>query len=750
MNFPDMRTVILISALINITCLLVMILLWIQSRKRFDGMNYLVYDFSFQTIAFFLIVLRGHIPDWASIVLANALLMTGALLGYMGLLKFVGEKRNQLPNYIYLILAVFIHSYFTFIDPNLTARNINVSFGLFIFFIQCAWLMLYRVPAYEKPLTKAVGMVFLFYCVICITRIINFMTSTHPVNDFFQSRPFDTMTIIAFQFSLILLTYSLILMVNKRLNIDMAKQEEMFNKVFRSSPYAILLTRLKDGKIIETNDGFTNITGYLDTEVKDKTSLELRLWANPEDRKFLIASLQQGDRVTDLEFMFRKKSGDILTGLYSADIITIHDEQYILSSINDITESRRAQEALIKSEERYRSILDNLLEGCQIIGFDWRYIYLNNVAARHGRKNKSELIGKKQTEMYPGIENTQVFALEKKCMEERTTHHIENEFLFPDGSKGWFDLRIQPVPEGIFILSNDITERKQAEELFQKWNNELEKRAETKTKELRDTQLALLNLVDDLNQSAKEISSTNRLLEIINKELASFSYSVSHDLRAPLRSIDGFSNVLLEDYGDQLDEEGKNHLSRIRRATQHMGQLIDDMLNLSRVTQSEFSLQNFNLSTMVRNIAYKNQQESSLEGLILDIQENVFVHADPHLMNIVMTNLLDNAFKYTGKCEHPHIEFGCDFIDGECVIFVRDNGAGYDKKYADKLFGPFQRLHRNDEFPGTGIGLATVKRIIERHGGRIWADSEPGRGATFFFTIPGKNRENTGRERFDG
>jgi light-regulated signal transduction histidine kinase (bacteriophytochrome) len=263
----------------------------------------------------------------------------------------------------------------------------------------------------------------------------------------------------------------------------------------------------------------------------------------------------------------------------------------------------------------------------------------------------------------------------------------------------------------------------------------LEQKVAGQTKELRDSQLALLNLVDDLNASTNKITAANQSLEAVNKELATFSYSVSHDLRAPLRSIDGFSNALLEDYGDKLEAEAKNYLERIRRATQNMGRLIDDLLSLSRVMKSDFYPQDFDLSAMVREIADDIQQRHMLQGLILDVKNGIVVKADQRLITIAMTNLLDNAFKFTSKREHPHIEFGTDLQDGETVFFVRDNGAGFNMEYVDKIFEAFQRLHRTEEFPGTGIGLATVQRVIDRHGGRIWAKGEPGKGATFFFTL---------------
>jgi light-regulated signal transduction histidine kinase (bacteriophytochrome) len=295
-----------------------------------------------------------------------------------------------------------------------------------------------------------------------------------------------------------------------------------------------------------------------------------------------------------------------------------------------------------------------------------------------------------------------------------------------------------PISGRQLMLSTvwDVTDEKITQDEIRSLNEALEQRVALRTRELRQSQLALLNVVDDLNDSTKIIAASNQSLEAVNKELAAFSYSVSHDLRAPLRSIDGFSSALVEDYGDKLNDEGKNYLERIRRATQNMAMLIDDMLNLSRVTQSAFRLEETDLSKIVREIADANQQRNPLSGLVVQIQDDVKVFADHRLMHIVMTNLLDNAWKFAGRKANPQIEFGTVMKEGRRMIFVRDNGVGFDMKYADKLFGTFQRLHRADEFPGTGIGLATVLRVINRHGGQVWAEGEVGRGATFYFTLP--------------
>jgi PAS domain S-box-containing protein len=224
--------------------------------------------------------------------------------------------------------------------------------------------------------------------------------------------------------------------------------------------------------------------------------------------------------------------------------------------------------------------------------------------------------------------------------------------------------------------------------------------------------------------------------EAANKELETFSYSVSHDLRAPLRGIDGFSEALLDDYRDKLDATGKNYLERIRAGTQRMGLLIDDMLKLSRVTRAEFKRESVDLSKMVQAILLTIRKSNPARGVKVSIQKDIIIDGDRQLLEIALTNLIDNAWKFTGKTKKAHIEFGTELTDGKPVMFLRDNGVGFDMLYVDKLFGVFQRLHAAEEFSGTGIGLANVQRIIHRHGGKVWAEGEIGKGATFYFTIP--------------
>jgi signal transduction histidine kinase len=239
------------------------------------------------------------------------------------------------------------------------------------------------------------------------------------------------------------------------------------------------------------------------------------------------------------------------------------------------------------------------------------------------------------------------------------------------------------------------------------------------------------------NHLERKVAERTTQLTAANKELESFSYSVSHDLRAPLRSIDGFGQILLDDFAEPLGEEGRSHIQRIRAATQRMAMLIEDLLNLSRVTRGALRKTRVDLSALAHSTAGELMKAHSDREVQIQIEDGLQAEADSGLMRIVFENLFGNAWKFTSKKASASIAFGTIPHNGTPAYFVRDNGVGFDPAYADRLFGAFQRLHSMNDFPGTGVGLATVQRIVHRHGGAIWAESAEGRGATFYFTLSG-------------
>ncbi len=375
-----------------------------------------------------------------------------------------------------------------------------------------------------------------------------------------------------------------------------------------------------------------------------------------------------------------------------------------------------ANDALRRSEVRFERFIQSVPDAMVIVNQDGEIVLVNSQAEALFEYSAEELLNKKIEILLPG-----------RFREKHTVNR--NDFIV--------DPKIRPMGAGLELLAR----RKDGSE-FPVDISLSPLRTETGTlvsSAIRDiTDRKLSEAV--LNQQRSDLARSNAELTAMNKELEVFSYSVSHDLRAPLRSIDGFSLALLEDFGDKLDAEGKENLQRVRAATQRMGVLIDDLLNLSRVTRTGMKLEEVDLSAMARAIATGLQNTQPERHADFHIHDQLREHVDSHLMKIALENLLGNAWKFTSKRDSARIEFGKTRTNGKSVYFVRDDGAGFDTAYADRLFDAFQRLHDSNEFPGSGVGLATVQRIIHRHGGHIWAESTVGKGATFYFTVTHPNQ----------
>jgi PAS domain S-box-containing protein len=372
-------------------------------------------------------------------------------------------------------------------------------------------------------------------------------------------------------------------------------------------------------------------------------------------------------------------------------------------------------------DERYRATLDSLVEGFQILAPDWTYLYVNPAAAAHGQRTPEQLEGRRMWDVYPGIGETPFFEVMRSCMIERRSAAIENEFFYPDGTSRWFELRIDPVPEGLCVQSTDIQGRKAATAALVRLNESLEALVAERTREL----------------------------EALNDELEAFAYSVSHDLRAPLRHASGFAALLRTHAGKALDDTARRYLGAIESSTTRMEQLIEDLLAFSRSSRTPLERRPVPLSRLVSEAVHEvlgGSRAASSNGPPADTLKRPAVSigalptvlADPSLLRQAFINLIANAVKYSQHRPEPRVEVGTPTGEStdEVVVYVRDNGVGFDMQYAPKLFGVFQRLHSSDDFEGTGIGLANVRRIVQRHGGRVWAEGAVDRGATFSFTLP--------------
>ncbi len=471
-------------------------------------------------------------------------------------------------------------------------------------------------------------------------------------------------------------------------------------------------------KITRFNRAFERLTGYLAGEVLGRDLAVLFPEASRDESLREITRTLTGEYWESVEIPILRKDGDTRIALWNSANIYAEDGTTLLATIaqgQDITERKLAEEELRKLSRAVEQSPATVV----ITDTEGNIEYANPKFQETTGYTTEEALGKNPRILKSGHTTQEEYRRLWKTIKDGGEWRGEFLNKKKNGDLYWESASISPIRDAsgtithFLAVKEDITERKRTEEEIRKLNADLTRRAQE--------------------------------LDAINKELESFSYSVSHDLRAPLRGIDGFSQALLEEYGDRLDDQGREYLGRVRAGTQRMAQLIDDMLSLSRVTRSEMVWEEVDLSALAQDAATDLARTEPERQVEFAIEPQVVVRGDPRLLGSVLENLIGNAWKFTSKHPTARIEFGTTLQDGERVYFVRDDGAGFDMEYAGKLFGTFQRLHSQAEFPGTGIGLATVQRIVRRHGGRVWAEGAPEQGATVYFTLGTRRDGESGR-----
>jgi PAS domain S-box-containing protein len=412
----------------------------------------------------------------------------------------------------------------------------------------------------------------------------------------------------------------------------------------------------------------------------------------------------------------------------------------LVSLALEASERRGLEQTLRETELHFAELFEHTTDAVAIFAGrtdgSWVCETINPACERTTGLRSAECIGRTPCDLIRGVPESLALGF-RSCQNGTEIIDREHPLDLPAGQR-WFSTVLVPIPDHrgavkrIACIARDITEHRMAED-----------RLRTSDTENRRNVEAIRKLNASLEQRVAERTAQ---LAIANQELEAFCYSVSHDLRAPLRAIDGFSKALLEDCSDRLDDDGKDYLKRVRSASQRMGDLIDDLLNLSRVSRAELRRISVDLAPIARKIAEglsTFQPDRDVDWVIVP---SLIVEGDKNLLTIMLENLLANAFKYTGKRPKARIEFGSCHNGASAVCFVKDDGAGFDMAYAGKLFQPFQRLHRPDEFDGHGIGLATVQRIMHRHGGRVWAEAALEQGAVFYFSFDGSPSGDNWRE----
>ena len=530
----------------------------------------------------------------------------------------------------------------------------------------------------------------------------------------------------------------------KQAEAAIAASQKRFRALIERAPDGIALLGL-DGKLRQVTPSTQQILGYT---VDDADGQDPALLTHPDDLPALLVLLndliQNPGKVVSTEYRFKHKNGSWrwLESTIS-NLITEPSVEAIVFNYRDITDNKRAQEEVLRlndeleqrvierthqlevanrelesSRKEIQAILDSMATLNAKVALDGTLLFVNKIAKEASGLPYDELMKTNFLEgpwwsYDPEVQRRVKEAFHTACSGQAINY---DEKIFVFGQVITINFSLTPMldtdgqVEYILAEGTDITNRIRAQEEIHRLNQDIEKRAAE--------------------------------LEAVNKELESFSYTVSHDLRAPLRSISGFSHALWEDYGHQLSEEGHDYLARIQAAAQRMGSLVDSLLSLARVTRTPLEFTTVDLSALAEKILEEFQRQQPDRDIHISISRGLTVQGDWQLLRIALENLLSNAWKFTSKRVGAYIEVGAQDELIERVYFIRDNGAGFDMTYKDKLFGTFQRLHTADEYPGTGIGLATVQRIILRHGGRIWAQSEIDKGTTFYFTL-GENKSQS-------
>jgi PAS domain S-box-containing protein len=496
----------------------------------------------------------------------------------------------------------------------------------------------------------------------------------------------------------------------RRLARQAAQQSgDKYQAVFETSPDAIAITRAADGVVIEANEAAARSLGQKRADTIGRTTGALGVWPDPRERERMLERLRTAGRLLHLPTTLRRGDGSHAEVLLSAAPVTLDGDACVVWSWRDLTELKAIEQALLDSERRYRQLFDEALDGIAIVSPQGRILDVNRIICAATGYAREELIGRHVAMMFDAAELAQHPLLLDAGPLPATGVRLERTVRRKDGGAIPVEIQAGPLPDGnLQAVVRDISDRKRAEDAVRELNLSLERRVQERTAEL----------------------------EAANREMEGFSYSISHDLRAPVRAVAGFAELLRTQHAPALPEAAQRMLGRIEDNARHMAQLIDDLLEFSRTGRTALEVRDIDMQELARRVVDELLAASSARAEVA-VGALPAARGDAALLRQVWANLIGNALKFSRKAAQPRVEIrGRDTPLGP-EYAVADNGAGFDMEYVGKIFGVFQRLHSPSEFEGTGVGLAIVQRVVEKHGGRVSAEGAPGRGATFRFTLPG-------------
>ena len=732
----DMRTLVFSNVVIDIICMLVILLLWHQSRKRFAGMGFWVADFAFQTAAVFLIIMRGSIPDWMSMVLSNTLVIGGAILGYMGLVNFVGKKTSQVHNYVLLAAFACVHAYFTLIQPNLAARTLNLSAGLLIICFQYMWLV-YRVEPGMRQLTFGVGMVFGAYCLVSVVRIIGFITGGHPASDYFRSGAFESLILISYQILFILLTYGLVLMVNKRLLLEVRQAEEKSRLLIKYAPSMLYEIDFQRPAFKSVNDAMCQFLGYTREELLAMNPFDLLDDEGKAVFRERIRRKLAGEAISEsVEYKSKTKDGREVYGVLNMTF-TYKDGKpegaFVVA--HDITERKRMEEELRRSRDELetrvqgrtaelmsvvetlqvemsereraelalqeaslyaRSLIEASLDPLVTISRDGKIMDVNRATELATGLSRDILIGSDFSDYFAEPEKAregykQVFSKGFVRDYPLAVRHTSGKITDVLYNAAVYRNKAGEV-QGVFAAARDITERKRAEEALRESENRL-----------RLLSTALLNV-----QERERMMIAGEIHDSMGASLAAAKFKVEDVL-----------NQMVDD--NPQAKVALNNVIPILQGTIEEARRIQMSLRPSMLDD---------LGILATINWFCRQFESTYSNIQIKREIDIEEHEIPESLKIVIYRVLQEALNNTAKHSKALLVLlSLRKAKQNIELVIRDSGQGFDLREAYSRKGTAK-----------GLGLDSMRERAELSGGSFNIESAEGKGTTIFASWPlGRN-----------